>query len=84
MAPEGRDSGILERRSRAEATYERVLGPRDASAPDSDPELMEILRGFIFGDVFETGVLDDRTRELITVRVAAARRTGASRSRRAR
>jgi hypothetical protein len=27
----------------------------------------EILRRFIFGDVFDTGVLDDQTRELITV-----------------
>jgi 4-carboxymuconolactone decarboxylase len=28
---------------------------------------MGILRGFIFGDVFDTGTLDDQTRELITV-----------------
>jgi 4-carboxymuconolactone decarboxylase len=36
---------------------------------------MEILRGFIFGDVFEAGVLDDRTRELITVIVLACLQT---------
>ena len=59
------------RRDHAEATYERLFGPRDATAPDQDPELMEILRRFIFGDVFDTGVLDDQTRELITVTVLA-------------
>ncbi|WP_091416412.1 carboxymuconolactone decarboxylase family protein [Friedmanniella luteola] len=62
------------RQAHAEATYERLFGPRDSGAPDSDPELMEILRRFIFGDVFDTGVLDDRSRELITVTVLACLR----------
>jgi 4-carboxymuconolactone decarboxylase len=66
-----RDFEISERRTHAEATYERLFGPRDGSAPDNDPELMEILRRFIFGDVFDTGVLDDKARELITVTVLA-------------
>jgi 4-carboxymuconolactone decarboxylase len=70
-----RDSEISERRAHAEATYERLFGPRDDSAPDNDPELMEILRRFIFGDVFDTGVLDDKARELITVTVLACLQT---------
>ena len=53
----------------AEATFERLFGPRDSTAPDDDPELGEILRRFIFGDVFDTGVLDDQLRELVTVTV---------------
>jgi 4-carboxymuconolactone decarboxylase len=64
-------SDMSERLAHAEATYERLFGPRDSSAPDNDPELMEILRRFIFGDVFDTGVLDDPTRELITITVLA-------------
>jgi 4-carboxymuconolactone decarboxylase len=64
-------SDTSERQAHAEATYERLFGPRDPSAPDNDPELMEILRRFIFGDVFDTGVLDDRACELITVTVLA-------------
>lgn len=60
-----------ERQARAEATYTRLFGPRDAGAPDDDPELGEMLRRFIFGDVFGTGVLSDQTRELITVTVLA-------------
>jgi 4-carboxymuconolactone decarboxylase len=69
------DSPGSERQAHAEATYERLFGPRDRAAPDNDPELMEILRRFIFGDVFDTGVLDDQTRELITVTVLACLQT---------
>jgi 4-carboxymuconolactone decarboxylase len=70
-----RNSETSERRAHAEATYERLFGPRDGNAPDNDPELMEILRRFIFGDVFDTGVLDDKARELITVTVLACLQT---------
>ena len=70
-----RNSGMSERQARAETVYERLFGPRDTSAPDDDPELMEILRRFIFGDVFDTGGLDDQTRELITVTVLACLQT---------
>jgi 4-carboxymuconolactone decarboxylase len=75
MTPNEHNSEMSERRAHAEATYERLFGPRDAGAPDDDPELMEILRRFIFGDVFDTGVLDDQTRELITVTVTACLQT---------
>ena len=68
-------SDLSERQAHAEATYERLFGPRDTGAPDNDPELMRILRGFIFGDVFDTGALDDQTRELITVTVLACLQT---------
>jgi 4-carboxymuconolactone decarboxylase len=71
MTPGEPNSEMSERQAHAEATYERLFGLRDRSVPDNDPELMEILRRFIFGDVFDTGVLDDRIRELITVTVLA-------------
>jgi 4-carboxymuconolactone decarboxylase len=71
MTPGEPSSDMSERQAHAEATYERLFGPRDSSAPDNDPELMEILRRFIFGDVCDTGVLGDRIRELITVTVLA-------------
>ncbi|GAA1908422.1 carboxymuconolactone decarboxylase family protein [Arthrobacter gandavensis] len=63
------------RREQAEVTYARLFGPRDQGAHEDDPELMEILRRFIFGDVFGTGVLDDQTRELITVTVLTCLQT---------
>jgi 4-carboxymuconolactone decarboxylase len=71
MADHVQGTDVSERRAHAEATYERLFGPRDLAAPDDDPELMAILRGFIFGDVFDTGALDDQSRELITVTVLA-------------
>src|SRR5215212_9808390 len=75
MTSNEQDQGVSERQAQAEATYERLFGPRDRSAPDNDPELMEVLHRFIFGDVFGTGVLDDQTRELITVTVLACLQT---------
>ncbi|MFZ1410465.1 MAG: carboxymuconolactone decarboxylase family protein [Micropruina sp.] len=68
MTP-GQDETETTRADQAEATYERLFGPRDLTAAESDPELMEILRRFIFSDVFGTGVLGDQERELITVTV---------------
>jgi len=75
MSADERNSEPSTRQAHAEATYERLFGPRDPGAPDNDPELMEILRRFIFGDVFDTGVLDDQARELITVTVLACLQT---------
>lgn len=73
--PDHEGADVSTRRAHAEATYERLFGPRDPAAHEDDPELMAILRGFIFGDVFDTGVLDDQTRELITVTTLACLQT---------
>jgi hypothetical protein len=54
MTPGEPNSEVSERQAHAEATYERLFGPRDRRVPDNDPELMEILRRFTFGDVFDT------------------------------
>ena len=75
MSSDAHDFEMSPRQAEAEATYERLFGPRDADAPDDDPELTDILRRFIFGDVFGTGVLDDQARELITVTVLACLQT---------
>lgn len=58
-----------ERQTRAHETFERIVGSWHGAVVDTDPEFMDILRGFVFGDVFNTGDLDDQTRELITVTV---------------
>lgn len=60
-----------DREQRAEDTYTRLFGPRNPDAPDADPEFGQILRKLIFSDVFATGELDDRTRELVTCTVLA-------------
>jgi 4-carboxymuconolactone decarboxylase len=65
----------MTRVQRSTEVYERLFGPRDTSATQPDPELGEILRRLIFGDVFAIGELDDRARELITVTVLATMQT---------
>lgn len=57
----------MSRGERAEETYEHLFGVRDRSITEDDGELMEILRRFIFGEVFHVGELTERERELITV-----------------
>jgi 4-carboxymuconolactone decarboxylase len=59
--------GVVDRVASSAEKYEQLFGsPPDAGA-GPDPELMAILRHLIFGEVFQIGGLDDRTRELITV-----------------
>lgn len=65
----------FDRRAAAETVYARPFGARDTAAPDMHPEFGEILRRLIFGDVFATGTLDDRTRELVTVTCLATLQT---------
>lgn len=65
----------MDRTQRSEEIYARLFGPRDTTAPDTDPELGWILRRLIFGEVFDVGDLDDRTRELITVVVLTTMQT---------
>lgn len=48
-------------------TYHQLFGGEALTGNGTDPELMNILQKFIFGDVFHTGVLSDRQRELITL-----------------
>lgn len=61
----------MELTSEARATFERLFGAQPQ--PDKrDPELMAILQNEIFGEVFSTGVLDDKMRELITVTAIAS------------
>lgn len=44
-------------------------------ASQTDPELLTILQRFIFGEVFYTGNLTDRTRELITITALTTNQT---------
>lgn len=46
--------------------YRALFGGEALSGGGADPELMDILQKFIFGEVFRTGRLDLRQREMIT------------------
>lgn len=64
----------MTRVDRADQTYERLFrSPRTANP--TDPEFMEILQRNIFGEVFYTGNLNHKERELITVVALTAMQT---------
>jgi 4-carboxymuconolactone decarboxylase len=65
----------MDRTELSNGVYRRLFGTPDGSVLEQDPELMTILRRLIFGDIFRTGDLSDRTRELITVVVLATQQT---------
>ncbi len=66
-----RDTGRVER---SKKKYQELFGvPMVLHA--TDPELMTILQRFIFGEVFFTGNLDDKTRELITITTLVTNQT---------
>lgn len=47
--------------------YRELFRSEPEPGKETDPELMEILRQYIFGEVFYTENLNDRQRELITI-----------------
>lgn len=47
--------------------YKELFQQKMSYEIGDDPELMEILQKFIFGEVFQTGNISDRERELITI-----------------
>jgi 4-carboxymuconolactone decarboxylase len=57
----------MERIDRTRETYRKLFGGEPVSGEGPDPELMQILQRFIFGEVFFAGNLDDTLRELITI-----------------
>lgn len=46
--------------------YTKLFGGEALTSEGTDPEIMDILQKYIFGEVFRTGELDIKTRELIT------------------
>ncbi len=55
--------------------HRKLFGESTSSKPELDPELMGILKKFIFGEVFYVGNLDDKLRELITIVSLATQQT---------
>lgn len=59
---------------RAQKKYEELFMQK-ITASKTDPELMDILQSFLFGEVFDIGDLSDKTRELITITVLTTNQT---------
>lgn len=56
----------MTREQRTNKVYEELFAAKRSGSP-TDPEFMEILQRFIFGEVFDIGELSHQDRELITV-----------------
>lgn len=66
----------MDRIEKCAQVYTRLFGGEPATMESgNDPELMMILQRFIFGEVFETGTLDEKQRELLTVVCLTAMQT---------
>lgn len=59
---------------KTDRVYEELFKAERTASP-TDPELLETLQQYIFGEVFFVGNLDNKTRELITVSSLAALQT---------
>jgi len=65
----------MTRIERSKETYEKLFKQIQSLSGSDDPELMNILQRFIFGEVFFIGNLSDTTRELITITALATNQT---------
>jgi len=61
------NSKDMDRITATKETYHTLFGGEALTGQGTDPELMDILQKFIFGDVFHSGVLNEKQRELITI-----------------
>lgn len=62
----------MNRKEKTEQKMQELFHSHAAGDEGSDGEFMQILQGYIFGDVCYTGSLDNRMRELVTVTVLTA------------
>lgn len=65
----------MDRIERCKKNYTELFGGEALTGQGTDPEMMDILQKFIFGEVFRTGDLDKKTRELITCTILATMQT---------
>ncbi len=59
----------MNRKERTEQKMQELFHSHAAGSEGTDGEFMQILQGYIFGDVCYTGSLDNRLRELVTITV---------------
>ena len=60
---------MMNRKERTEQKMQELFHSHAAGNEGTDGEFMQILQGYIFGDVCYTGSLDNRMRELVTITV---------------
>lgn len=65
----------MNRRERTEEKVQELFHTPAAGEQGTDPEFMQILQGYIFGDLCYIGSLDNRMRELITITILTSLNT---------
>ena len=66
---------IMDRTDVCRQNYRTLFGGEALTGEGTDPEMMDILQKFIFGEVFQTGNLTLKQREMITCITLAAMQT---------
>lgn len=57
----------MDRIELSQKKYTELFGDSSTAKPELDPELMDIIKKFTFGEIFYAGNLNDSIRELITI-----------------
>ena len=57
----------MDRIEQSKQKYAELFGNTDISALDTDPDFLDILNHFIYGNVYHHGSLNAKQRELITL-----------------
>lgn len=73
--PESNETEKMDRTELCKKNYTTLFGGEALTGQGTDPEMMDILQKFIFGEVFRTGELDIKTREMITCITLATMQT---------
>lgn len=73
--PVSKEKEKMDRIELCKKNYTTLFGGEALTGQGTDPEMMNILQKFIFGEVFRTGELDIKTREMITCITLATMQT---------
>lgn len=73
--PVANETEKMDRTELCKKNYTTLFGGEALTGQGTDPEMMDILQKFIFGEVFRTGELDIKTREMITCITLATMQT---------
>lgn len=65
----------MDRIEAAKQNFRALFGGEALTGQGTDPEMMDMLQKYIFGEVFQTGELDIKTREMITCITLATMQT---------
>ena len=69
LGPQRRKEFFMDRIERTAQKVEELFRMPAAGEEGTDPEFMQILQRYIFGDLCYTGSLDNRMRELVTITI---------------